>query len=62
MNTDVNAPMDTKFDYRSIETNLPSRFQIRRLEEKDTQHALAITIHSLIFHSPIHSVTNPEVG
>jgi hypothetical protein len=54
--------MNTSFDYRTMESNLPPRFQIRRLELKDTEHALAITAHSLIFHSPIYSVTYSEVS
>ena len=44
----------------AIETNLPSRYEIRVLEPKHIEWAIAIVMHSNIFHSPVWPVLYPD--
>lgn len=43
-----------------IETNLPSRYEMRVLEPKHIEWASAIVIHSNIFHSPMWTALYPD--
>lgn len=44
----------------TIESGLPSRYEIRVLESKHRDWASAIVMHSNIFHSPVWPVLYPE--
>ncbi len=41
-------------------TELPSRYEIRRLTDRDVSWVSAVVIHSNLFHSTIFAVTYPD--
>src|SRR5262245_28246178 len=56
----MSANTNTNVPDKSNPSSLKSRYEIRKLEEKHWPWAIAIVIHSNLFHSPVWPVLYPD--